>query len=115
MVSTCTCDRFNSLFITGDLCEILDCPGEPDCSNRGSCIRKGDQSVCLCNPGFTGEDCSELVCPGEPACNTRGNGVTYQKGWPIIKLGVCDQIFAGDDFRYLSVPSDLVALVQGLG
>ena len=80
------CSLYNYLYVTGDLCEILDCPGEPDCSNRGSCVRKGDQSVCLCNPGFTGEDCSELVCPGEPACNMRGKSCVRKMDQSVCLL-----------------------------
>ncbi|KAI8479536.1 hypothetical protein Bbelb_427260 [Branchiostoma belcheri] len=56
----------------GDMCQDLDCPGEPDCTDRGTCVRRGGQSICLCNPGFGGLTCSDLVCPGEPACSSRG-------------------------------------------
>ena len=59
----------------GELCEVLDCPGEPQCSNHGVCVMQSGSSLpsCLCDQGFDGNDCSKLVCPGTPMCNNRGN------------------------------------------
>ncbi|XP_070533132.1 uncharacterized protein [Ptychodera flava] len=65
---TCICEEG----FTGDLCEFLDCPGEPDCSGFGTCVRREGRSVCICSAGFEGEDCSIMVCPGTPECSGRG-------------------------------------------
>ena len=46
--------------------------GDPDCSGRGQCTRFGNQSICVCDAGFTGDDCSLLVCPGTPTCSAHG-------------------------------------------
>lgn len=68
--STCTCQQGRK----GSYCHLLDCPGEPDCTNHGICVQQGNQlPICLCNQGFDGADCSRLVCPGTPMCNNRGN------------------------------------------
>lgn len=57
----------------GTYCKDVDCPGEPDCSNRGACIAVPfSLPVCSCDSGFAGANCSELVCPGEPMCSNRG-------------------------------------------
>lgn len=63
----------------GEYCDISDCPGEPDCSKRGVCVRASESVLpeCLCNPGFGGANCSELLCPGNPPCNSRGECVLF--------------------------------------
>ena len=67
---TCRCNQGWK----GTFCESVDCPGEPDCSNRGACIAVPNTlPVCSCNSGFSGPDCSQLVCPGVPMCSNRGN------------------------------------------
>ena len=59
----------------GEYCQNVDCPGNPDCDNRGACVLPpgASKSVCLCNQGFDGQGCKNLVCPGEPMCSNRGN------------------------------------------
>ena len=49
--------------------------GEPNCLNRGMCVRLGEESKCICKTGFAGEDCSELVCSGTPMCSNHGKSV----------------------------------------
>ena len=77
----------------GSTCETLNCPGEPDCSERGACVQQGSppKAVCLCNQGFDGDDCSKFVCPGQPMCSNRGN-CTLQGDLPTCK---CDHGFDG--------------------
>jgi hypothetical protein len=77
----------------GPYCEDLDCPGEPDCSNRGRCVQRAGVSQCICNPGFTGPDCSQLVCPGTPACSNRGQCILPLGG--NLPQCVCNNSFAG--------------------
>lgn len=77
----------------GTYCKTADCPGEPDCSNRGACIAVPNAlPVCSCNSGFAGPDCSELVCPGEPMCSNRGL-CTLVNDKPTC---VCNHGFDGD-------------------
>lgn len=66
--SQCVCDENYK----GEDCSDINCPGEPDCLGRGSCILKDDTALCLCKAGFTGSNCSAIVCPGEPECSGRG-------------------------------------------
>jgi len=41
--ATCTCNKgWQNIG-----CEDADCPGDPDCNNRGSCIDSVDPPVCL--------------------------------------------------------------------
>lgn len=77
----------------GDLCQSIDCPGEPDCSGHGVCLQEQGAITprCLCNQGFDGLDCSKLVCPGSPMCNDRGN-CTLVKNVPKC---VCRHGFMG--------------------
>ena len=76
----------------GRYCNQVDCPGEPDCSNRGACISVPNSlPVCSCNPGFSGSDCSQLVCPGLPMCSNRGN-CTLINGKPTC---ICNHGFDG--------------------
>ena len=46
--------------------------GEPDCTDRGTCVRENGASVCKCQVGFAADDCSELVCQGQPMCSDHG-------------------------------------------
>ncbi|KAK3101710.1 hypothetical protein FSP39_005732 [Pinctada imbricata] len=90
--TTCLCEAGYK----GDKCEQLDCPGEPDCSDYGTCIRTGNESTCVCNPGFGGDDCSILLCPGTPDCNNNGQWLVLQHhcvsvtmdlvAWPVIHV-----------------------------
>jgi len=76
----------------GDFCEQIDCPGEPDCLGRGTCLLRGSP-VCSCKPGFGGPDCGTLICPGTPTCSGRGQC--------LLPAGAsapscdCDNSFAG--------------------
>lgn len=87
--ATCQCQTG----FKGDHCEVLDCPGEPDCGRRGQCARIEGESVCVCNAGFTGDDCSILVCPGTPACSAHGN-CTVPVGSSAPRC-ICDHGFDG--------------------
>ena len=79
----------------GNLCELSDCPGDPDCSQRGVCIRASDNVLpeCLCNQGFGGPDCSKLLCPGNPPCNNRGNCVILEDNQ--VPNCACEHNFIG--------------------
>ena len=77
----------------GTFCKTVDCPGEPDCSNRGACITVPNAlPICSCNSGFRGASCEELVCPGEPMCSNRGN-CTLVNNKPTC---ICKHGFDGD-------------------
>lgn len=60
----CICNRGWS----GTLCDVMDCPGTPDCGGqeRGTCTvdPRTDPElqvpVCECSDGFTGEDCNNV-------------------------------------------------------
>ncbi|XP_071506024.1 uncharacterized protein [Diadema antillarum] len=84
----CTCSEF----FKGELCQEYDCPGEPDCSSRGSCVLRDETAICLCDPGFTSENCSEIICPGEPQCSGHGT-CTLVGDKPVC---ICDHGFDGD-------------------
>ncbi|XP_063955651.1 uncharacterized protein LOC135154217 [Lytechinus pictus] len=84
----CACDPF----FKGELCNEFDCPGEPDCSDRGSCLFRDGEAFCLCDPGFTSENCSELVCPGQPQCSGFGT-CTLIDDTPLC---ICQHGFDGD-------------------
>lgn len=77
----------------GENCQSLDCPGEPDCSNHGVCVKDDASPIprCLCNQGFDGPDCSKLVCPGSPMCSDRGNCTLINE----VPKCVCNHGFAG--------------------
>ena len=49
--------------------------GEPNCLDRGTCLRVNHGSVCRCNAGFDGTDCSIKVCAGEPMCSDHGKKI----------------------------------------
>jgi len=55
----CECD----LGWTGEDCSVLDCPGTPNCFERGVCDGEVFPPACVCYEGFSGEDCGEGVCP----------------------------------------------------
>jgi hypothetical protein len=59
----------------GEFCHLLNCPGEPDCNDRGVCRPNapGVLPFCECRQGFAGDDCSELVC-GNNQCGGAGRG-----------------------------------------
>ena len=52
--NTGKCDC-NSGF-TGDLCDIVTCPGKPICSGRGTCAEGG--TVCVCDEEAYSDDCA---------------------------------------------------------
>lgn len=37
---------------------LADCPGTPDCSNKGQCVTTGSSPYCQCQVGWRGSDCS---------------------------------------------------------
>ncbi|EGD73426.1 TK/RTKC protein kinase [Salpingoeca rosetta] len=42
----------------GPLCQAPDCPGEPDCNNRGDCVTTANPPICInCMQGWTGLAC----------------------------------------------------------
>jgi hypothetical protein len=43
-------------------CRELDCPGQPDCSGRGTCVLSPTTSkpICVCNPRYNGTECEKL-------------------------------------------------------
>ena len=49
--------------------------GEPDCSDHGTCIRRGGVSLCQCDAGFKGDDCATYVCAGPEDNPCNGNGM----------------------------------------
>jgi len=72
----------------GEFCELLDCPGEPDCNNRGDCELDGMTlnlpPTCRCMPGFSGPACENIVCFGEPICGgPRGSCIQLTDGTPF--------------------------------
>ncbi|PIK61111.1 hypothetical protein BSL78_01936 [Apostichopus japonicus] len=46
--SACVCESNYK----GDDCSELNCPGEPDCLERGSCVLRDDTALCLCGAGL---------------------------------------------------------------
>jgi len=68
---TCICSPGWS----GPLCNVADCPGSPDCGNRGTCDAAGTrtsagvaiagaQPACRCSTFYSGPSCDELAIPG---------------------------------------------------
>ncbi|EDQ91505.1 uncharacterized protein MONBRDRAFT_15048, partial [Monosiga brevicollis MX1] len=57
----------------GQYCQLLDCPGTPDCGGFGTCTlaRPGGTPYCECEPYFGGNDCSQLSCP--VSCGSHGS------------------------------------------
>ncbi|XP_033745589.1 uncharacterized protein LOC117331103 [Pecten maximus] len=79
----------------GSICADLDCPGEPDCSNYGTCMRSNNESICSCNAGFTGADCSDFICPGTPTCS--GNGACILATGSVAPSCACNHGFGSLD------------------
>ena len=79
----------------GEHCELTNCPGEPDCSNHGVCVKATEIAIpeCLCDQGFGGLNCSHLICPGNSPCNNRGDCV-LQLGDNVPNC-VCRHNFVG--------------------
>jgi hypothetical protein len=46
----------------GSLCQSLDCPGQPDCSGRGTCVLSSvtNQPQCACKSRYNGTECEKL-------------------------------------------------------
>ena len=49
----------------GVACHIPDCPGEPDCNNRGTCDGTVDPPQCVCNDGWMFHDCNQPCLHGK--------------------------------------------------
>ncbi|PIK55147.1 hypothetical protein BSL78_07877 [Apostichopus japonicus] len=97
----CICDTY----FKGHDCSQIDCPGDPDCLERGSCVFKNDTAICLCSAGFTGDNCSAIVCPGDPECNDKGSckligdypECVCNHGYTGTSCDRCLSRFSGDD------------------
>ena len=46
----------------GSLCQSLDCPGQPDCTGRGTCVLSSvtNRPECVCNARYNGTECERL-------------------------------------------------------
>lgn len=99
----CVCDTY----FKGHDCSQIDCPGEPDCLDRGSCVFKNDTAICLCEAGFAGDNCSAIVCPGDPECNDRGREhlITFTG-----KMMVNSYFVGADTERYVNIHSVILTV-----
>ena len=67
---SCICD-FDAM-VTGAQCDQPGCPGEPDCSEHGTCVAATGE--CVCDKGWKGIGCqiADCACNGIPAeCEQR--------------------------------------------
>lgn len=46
----------------GSLCQVLDCPGQPDCTGRGTCVLSSvtNRPECACKSRYNGTECERL-------------------------------------------------------
>jgi len=104
--NTGKCDC-NSGF-TGDLCDIVTCPGKPICSGRGTCAE--GETVCECEEGFYGSDCS----PDRYIMVTNGKPDTAARKTEIIDIGNPTKTCSGvPDFPGANVFPPLGGVLNG--
>lgn len=60
---SCTCTQLGWL---GDWCHEPDCPGSPDCREKGECDITQDPPKCKCFDGYMGPECENECVNGEP-------------------------------------------------
>ena len=73
---------------TGDQCDEPGCPGEPDCMNHGTCVKK---EGCECNKGWTGDGCETAVCD----CNNIEAECKQLEGDEVPRCYNCTPPFIG--------------------
>jgi len=92
-------------------CTIPNCPGEPDCNNRGECSGTfPNLPVCICPVPYDGDACEFVVCPfGENALECSGHGTCQQDG-----TCKCDNGYFNDDCSGMQCPNNCTSPDNGI-
>ena len=83
----CLCD-FHAM-VTGPQCDEPGCPGEPDCSDHGTCVK---ETGCQCDKGWKGIGCEIPDCD----CNNITANCEQREGDLVPRCYNCTPPYIGD-------------------
>lgn len=87
--------------VTGEQCEKPGCPGEPDCSEHGTCVEATGE--CVCDKGWKGIGCeiADCDCNGIPASCEQREGDSFPRCYNCSAPYIGDKCQKRYDFELL--------------